>query len=63
MVAGGDEEQADGAIRLVDARDGQVSAELDTGLALVGRALAADGFRESALYDAAYVRRFREAPA
>ena len=30
-----------------------------TALILVGRALAADDFRESALYDAGYVRRFR----
>ena len=30
-----------------------------TALILVGQALAASGFRESALYDAAYVRRFR----
>jgi precorrin-4/cobalt-precorrin-4 C11-methyltransferase len=30
-----------------------------TALILVGRALAAEGFRESALYDAAYQRRFR----
>jgi precorrin-4/cobalt-precorrin-4 C11-methyltransferase len=30
-----------------------------TGLVLVGPALAATGFRESALYDAAYQRRFR----
>jgi precorrin-4/cobalt-precorrin-4 C11-methyltransferase len=30
-----------------------------TALVLVGRALAAEGFRESALYDAEYVRRFR----
>ncbi len=32
-----------------------------TGLVLVGRALAAAGFRDSALYDADYVRRFRGA--
>jgi len=31
-----------------------------TALILVGRALAADGFRESALYDPDYRRRFRE---
>ena len=30
-----------------------------TGLVLVGPALAAEGFRDSALYDSAYVRRFR----
>jgi precorrin-4/cobalt-precorrin-4 C11-methyltransferase len=30
-----------------------------TALILVGRAIAATGFRDSALYDAAYVRRFR----
>ena len=30
-----------------------------TAVVLVGRALAASGFRDSALYDAAYVRRFR----
>lgn len=37
LVAGGDEEagQADGAIRLVDARNGRLCAELDTQLALV----------------------------
>jgi precorrin-4/cobalt-precorrin-4 C11-methyltransferase len=40
---------------------GKVSAaRIDrTALILVGRALAADDFRESALYDADYVRRFR----
>jgi len=40
----------------------QVAAEPieRTALVLVGRALAAEGFRESALYDAAYRRRFRE---
>lgn len=32
-----------------------------TALILVGRALAADGFRDSALYDAGYQRRFRGA--
>ena len=32
-----------------------------TALVLVGRALAATGFRDSALYDAGYVRRFRAA--
>ena len=32
-------------------------------LVLVGRALAAENFRESALYDADYVRRFRGVPA
>lgn len=30
-----------------------------TGIVFVGRGLAAEGFRESALYDAAYQRRFR----
>jgi precorrin-4/cobalt-precorrin-4 C11-methyltransferase len=30
-----------------------------TALVLVGRALAAENFRDSALYDAAYHRRFR----
>ncbi len=30
-----------------------------TALILVGKVLAADDFRESALYDAAYQRRFR----
>ncbi len=30
-----------------------------TALVLVGRALAAEGFRDSALYDSAYARRFR----
>ena len=34
-----------------------------TALILVGPALAAEDFRESALYDADYVRRFREGPA
>ncbi len=33
-----------------------------TALVLVGPALAADGFRDSALYDPAYQRRFRGAP-
>jgi precorrin-4/cobalt-precorrin-4 C11-methyltransferase len=43
----------------------QVAAEPieRTALVLVGRALAAEGFRESALYDAAYRRRFREGDA
>ena len=31
-----------------------------TALVLVGRALEADGFRDSALYDPDYRRRFRE---
>jgi precorrin-4/cobalt-precorrin-4 C11-methyltransferase len=31
-----------------------------TALILIGPALAAEGFRDSALYDAAYHRRFRE---
>ena len=30
-----------------------------TAMVLVGRALTAEGFRDSALYDPAYVRRFR----
>jgi precorrin-4/cobalt-precorrin-4 C11-methyltransferase len=34
-----------------------------TALILVGPALAAEDFRESALYDADYVRRFRGGPA
>jgi precorrin-4/cobalt-precorrin-4 C11-methyltransferase len=34
-----------------------------TALVLVGRALAAEGFRESALYDAGYRRRFRAGDA
>jgi len=34
-----------------------------TALILVGRALAAEDFRESALYDADYRRRYREGPA
>ncbi len=34
-----------------------------TAMILVGRALAPDGFRESALYDADYRRRFRGGPA
>ena len=40
---------------------GKVAAErIDrTALILVGPALAAEGFRESALYDADYRRRFR----
>jgi precorrin-4/cobalt-precorrin-4 C11-methyltransferase len=44
---------------------GDIAAKLEaapierTALILVGRALAADGFRESALYDADYRRRFR----
>ncbi|MFS8037867.1 precorrin-4 C(11)-methyltransferase [Xanthobacter sp. AM11] len=42
---------------------GQLAADpiARTALILVGRALAAADFRESALYDAAYVRRFRGA--
>jgi WD40 repeat protein/tRNA A-37 threonylcarbamoyl transferase component Bud32 len=35
VAGGGDEEQADGAIRLLDARDGQMFAKLDTGLSVV----------------------------
>jgi precorrin-4/cobalt-precorrin-4 C11-methyltransferase len=34
-----------------------------TALILVGRALGAHDFRESALYDADYRRRYREGPA
>ncbi len=34
-----------------------------TALILVGRALAADDFLESELYNAEYVRRFRGGPA
>ena len=34
-----------------------------TALILVGRALAAEDFRESALYDPDYRRRYREGPA
>jgi len=34
-----------------------------TAIVLVGRALAAERFRESALYDPGYVRRFRGAEA
>jgi precorrin-4/cobalt-precorrin-4 C11-methyltransferase len=34
-----------------------------TALILVGPALGAEGFRESELYSAAYVRRFRGAPS
>jgi precorrin-4/cobalt-precorrin-4 C11-methyltransferase len=33
-----------------------------TALVMVGRALQADGFRDSALYDGAHARRFREEP-
>jgi precorrin-4/cobalt-precorrin-4 C11-methyltransferase len=34
-----------------------------TALILVGRALGAEGFRDSALYSPAHIRRFREAPS
>ena len=45
---------------LVDIAGKVSAARIDrTALILVGRALAADEFRESALYDADYVRRFR----
>ena len=45
---------------LVDIAGKVSAARIDrTALILVGRALAADDFRESALYDADYVRRFR----
>jgi precorrin-4/cobalt-precorrin-4 C11-methyltransferase len=45
---------------LADIAGKVLAAHIDrTALILVGRALAADDFRESALYDADYVRRFR----
>jgi len=45
---------------LADIAGKVLAARIDrTALILVGRALAAEGFRESALYDADYVRRFR----
>ena len=45
---------------LADIAGKVLAARIDrTALILVGRALAADDFRESALYDADYVRRFR----
>jgi precorrin-4/cobalt-precorrin-4 C11-methyltransferase len=45
---------------LADIAGKVAAARIDrTALILVGRALAADEFRESALYDADYVRRFR----
>jgi len=51
--------------RVVSGTLGTIAAQLAaapierTALVLVGRALAAEDFRESALYDADYVRRFR----
>ena len=51
--------------RIVRGTLGDIAAELAaepierTALILVGRALAADDFRDSALYDADYRRRFR----
>ncbi|WP_029352742.1 precorrin-4 C(11)-methyltransferase [Bosea sp. 117] len=47
-----------GTLGDIDARLAAEPAER-TALILVGRALAAEDFRESALYDAAYQRRFR----
>jgi WD40 repeat protein len=50
LVAGGDEApgRTDGTIRLLDAREGRVSAELDTGLALVSsQSVSGDGRRLS----------------
>jgi precorrin-4/cobalt-precorrin-4 C11-methyltransferase len=45
---------------LADIAGKVLAARIDrTALILVGHALAADDFRESALYDADYVRRFR----
>jgi precorrin-4/cobalt-precorrin-4 C11-methyltransferase len=52
--------------RIVRGTLGDISAKLSgqpierTALVLVGRALDAEGFRESALYDAGYGRRFRD---
>jgi precorrin-4/cobalt-precorrin-4 C11-methyltransferase len=52
--------------RIVRGTLGDISAKLSgqpierTALVLVGRALDAEGFRESALYDAGYRRRFRD---
>jgi precorrin-4/cobalt-precorrin-4 C11-methyltransferase len=45
-----------GTLASIEALTGPVER---TALILVGRALAAEGFRDSALYDADYVRRFR----
>ena len=46
---------------LRDIRDKITAEPIErTALVFVGRALAAENFRESALYDADYVRRFRE---
>jgi precorrin-4/cobalt-precorrin-4 C11-methyltransferase len=51
--------------RIVCGTLGDIAAKLAaepierSALVLVGRALAAEGFRESALYDAEYRRRFR----
>jgi precorrin-4/cobalt-precorrin-4 C11-methyltransferase len=51
--------------RIVRGTLGDIAAKLAaepierTALVLVGRALAAEEFRESALYDAEYQRRFR----
>jgi precorrin-4/cobalt-precorrin-4 C11-methyltransferase len=51
--------------RIVRGTLGDIAAKIEaepierTALILVGRALAAEDFRESALYDADYRRRFR----
>ncbi len=51
-----------GTLADIEARLAASPAER-TALVVVGRALAAAGFRDSALYDPAYARRFRGAPS
>jgi precorrin-4/cobalt-precorrin-4 C11-methyltransferase len=53
-----DERVVRGTLKTIEALAAQAPMER-TALILVGRALAADDFRESALYDAGYDRRFR----
>ena len=47
-----------GTLADIEARFAADPAER-TGMVLVGRALGAEGFRDSALYDPDYARRFR----
>ncbi len=53
-----DQQVLRGTLADIEARFAAAPAER-TGLVLVGRALAAEGFRDSALYDPDYARRFR----
>ncbi|TCM53752.1 precorrin-4 C11-methyltransferase [Rhizobium sp. PP-F2F-G48] len=53
-----DERVVRGTLRDIEARVAESPIER-TALIFVGRTLTADGFRESALYDAGYQRRFR----